>query len=73
MWKALMILFIAAVSTPAVVSYYDELTNPLTGILIALPTPDWLIVMLGLIPWIYPIGLFIYAMMLIAGKDKPSV
>jgi hypothetical protein len=73
MWKALMILIIAGITTPVVKSYFDTLTDPVTGTLIALPTPDWLVVLLAAIPWIYPIGLVIYAILLIAGKDKPSV
>ena len=73
MWKALMILIIAAATSPFIFTYYDSFTNPTTGILVGIPTPEWLVVLLAMIPWAYPVGLLVYAIMLIAGKDKPSV
>jgi len=72
-WKALMIWIIAGTTAPFVMTFFDGLCNPTTGTLVAIHAPEWQIALLSAIPWVYPIGLFIYGILVLAGKDSPNI
>jgi len=66
-------LLILAVALPIVKGIFDWLTAPVTGWMIVNGAQDWEIAIVGAVPWIFPLGVFIMLIIDLTRKDSDGI
>jgi len=66
-------LLILAIFMPVIKPFYDQYTAPLTGTMVLAGDPEWKIAIVGAVPWVFPLGIFIWMIITLAkGRGSPD-
>ena len=70
--KAFLMLIMTGILSPLIKNFYDEFTTPITGSLVVAGVPENELAIIGAVPWIFPIFMFVWIIIMLSKPDEPK-